>query len=396
MMENFVNLLNTQPSKTGEKQATETGDTAEVVAGFAALFINQMEAETPAVELSVGDGLEMPVEGAETEAAPVVLSQPQLSQAVLPDFGKAQPQETPAEPLSGGGKTLEPALEEAPVAPQSPQPQSPVAVQDFGKSPPLDVPGKSPETAPQIVPKPGKFQPLEVPPESAPMGTEKVEGGVQQEAPAVAEALTTLADAVPLRQLVRGDKRLSPKLQAIASDLLAVRTENVDSSTVSRAPAPMAEPMPQAVAVSEQTMRLEALTERFDQRVLSMVQRDEKVMKISLKPAALGRLTVVCREEGSGLSIEIHAQSNAVRELLAQQEDAVRRLMQEHDVELDSFSTLLDEGGGEYDRRFQQEREEKMAESSMGSGGIRPALNKEGNAHTVRFAARNGAVSWVA
>ena len=386
-MENFVNVLNAPAPDPGEKKALKTADDSEVVAGFATLFINQMETEIPVVEQSVVQGAEIPEEGADAETTHAAVT--------VPSFGKFQSLEMLAESKS--------TLDHAPVALQQQQnplslpsqDQLPVSVPESGSLQPLEMPVAEPGVAPQKVPKPGKFQPLEVSfkPETALVGSENIEGEGAKDVPVLEQALTTLADAVPLRQLVRGDKRLSPKLQAIASDLLAVRTENGADATMSRAPTAVAESMPLASTVSEQAIRLEALADRFDQRVLSMVHRDEKVMKISLKPAALGRLTVICREEGAGLSVEIHAQSNVVRELLAQQEDAVRRLMQDHDVELDSFSALLDENGGEDYRQFQQEQ---MPEPQSESDGIRPALNKEGNSHTVRFAARNGAVSWIA
>ncbi|MDZ8117286.1 flagellar hook-length control protein FliK [Pontiella agarivorans] len=165
----------------------------------------------------------------------------------------------------------------------------------------------------------------------------------------------------------------------------------VISDAITRAPVQQEVPVLQPSLVSEKTIRLEQLADRFDQRLLSMVQRNEKVMRITVHPATMGRLTVLCREENSKLSVEIVAQNSGVRELIAGQEGAVRRLMQEHSVELGSFDVLMDQGqsGG---RNFG---------SSPGSGhrearGTAPASNEEEELHAHRVMHKSGAVSLIA
>jgi flagellar hook-length control protein FliK len=88
-------------------------------------------------------------------------------------------------------------------------------------------------------------------------------------------------------------------------------------------------------------MKLEELTNRFDQHLLSQVRKNEKVTRITIQPASMGRMTVVCREENSALVVEVLTQSNNVRDLVAQQEAAVRTIMEKHNMELSQFDVSL-------------------------------------------------------
>jgi hypothetical protein len=105
----------------------------------------------------------------------------------------------------------------------------------------------------------------------------------------------------------------------------------------------------------------------------------------------MGRLTVLCREENSTLSVEIVAQTSGVRELIAGQEGAVRRLMQEHSVELGSFDVLMDQGqSGSRSFDSSPGSERRMAR------GTAPALNEEEDLHALRTMHKSGAVSLIA
>ncbi|QBG47371.1 flagellar hook-length control protein FliK [Verrucomicrobia bacterium S94] len=166
----------------------------------------------------------------------------------------------------------------------------------------------------------------------------------------------------------------------------------VPAESVSRASVPEEHALLQTGTVNEKTIRFEQLADQFDQRLLSMTQRNEKVMRITVQPATMGRVTVLCREENSKLSVEIITQSNGVRELIAGQEHAVRRLMQEHSVELGDFDVLMDQGKRE-SRNFYSGPESECRDGR----GTAPALNEEEEErHVLRVVHKSGAVSLIA
>ncbi len=161
----------------------------------------------------------------------------------------------------------------------------------------------------------------------------------------------------------------------------------VHSAESPRPPVQVETSVPQASPVNEKTVRLEELAERFDQRLLSMVLRNEKVMRITVQPATMGRLTILCTEENSTLSVEIVAQTSGIRDLIAGQEDAVRRLMQEHAVELGSFDVLLDQGQG--GSRY-------FGSRHWDGHGTAPASNEDGDPQPMQVVHKGGAVSLIA
>jgi flagellar hook-length control protein FliK len=152
-------------------------------------------------------------------------------------------------------------------------------------------------------------------------------------------------------------------------------------------------PVPGSADVDEQALKFDDLVERFDRRLLSMVQQGEKVMRITVQPAAMGRLTVSCTESNSGMSLEIVAQNSGVRDVIAQQEDAIRRLMQEHSVELGHFDVLLDEGSG---GQRQARGAEVQQVEQRAPRGIAPAVEQEGEPPAPRQKNKGGAVYLVA
>lgn len=165
----------------------------------------------------------------------------------------------------------------------------------------------------------------------------------------------------------------------------------VPLADVPRVAVPIEAPLLPANSVNETTVRLEELADRFDQRMLSMVQRSEKVTRITLSPATLGRLTVVCSQENSTMSVEIVAQTGGVRDLIAGQEEAVRRLMEAHAVELGSFDVMLDQGQGG-SRHFEKG---SWLEQQV-SGGTDPALIEDGDPQPLSAVRKSGAVSLMA
>lgn len=196
----------------------------------------------------------------------------------------------------------------------------------------------------------------------------------------------------PLRVLPR-PLEVEPQPAATAAEPVGVAPAQADSAP--RAPLAVQPemPLPQPGAVDERTVRFEELVERFDRRLLSMVQRNEKVTRITVQPASMGRLTVSCTEERSGLHIEIVAQSAGVREAIALQEDAIRRIMQEHSVELGGFDVLLDEGGGGRHRTPDGHEAAGLATAR----GTEPASNNDdGEPHAPQPKHKGGAVSLIA
>jgi flagellar hook-length control protein FliK len=143
----------------------------------------------------------------------------------------------------------------------------------------------------------------------------------------------------------------------------------------------------QANQVSEETIRLEALVDRFDQRMLSMVQRNDKVMRITVQPAAMGRLTVLCQQEDSTITVEIHAQNGAVQDLIAQQEDSVRSLMKANELELGKFDVFQDQGS---------DQQQGSLANPKGKRGMQPATTQEEELQESQSVSHNGALSWIA
>jgi flagellar hook-length control protein FliK len=105
----------------------------------------------------------------------------------------------------------------------------------------------------------------------------------------------------------------------------------------------------------------------------------------------MGKMTVLCREENASLTIEIHVQHPAVRELIARQEEDIRRVMQECNVAVGGFDVLMSEQHNEQ-RQSSFDRSDSRGEFH----GIAPASKEaEGVGETPVYFRRNAA-SWVA
>ena len=188
-------------------------------------------------------------------------------------------------------------------------------------------------------------------------------------------------------QLVAGierEKGLEPMVQPIDPGGQAVPTQPMPSGIM----------QPTASALTpnlEAVVRLEELTEKFDQRLLSMVQHNEKVMKITVMPEALGRVTVLCRQDKDSVSLEIHVQNQSVRDLIARQEEDIRRVMMDADVDLGGFDVMLG-----------QHRDDPRGAMSDGNAsasderGIAPALEEDEELEIVQVQRQKGSATWVA
>lgn len=220
------------------------------------------------------------------------------------------------------------------------------------------------------------------PPPSQPLS----EGGAE-------ELSDLLVPAVMVPASFRLESRPLPEVasEPVAPLVVLDGKEGAPQAVAPRVLSPVEMPLPNASLVDEKAVRLEELVDRFDQRVLSLVQRNETVTRITIRPATMGRLTILCREENATLSVEIVVQNHGVRELIAGQEDAVRRLMQAHSVELGSFNVQLDQrqsGGRSFGSRH---------EPAPSSGhGIAPATKENGDPSPVHAVHKGGVVSLIA
>jgi hypothetical protein len=145
--------------------------------------------------------------------------------------------------------------------------------------------------------------------------------------------------AKPLVGLVN-DKRS----MASASDLLSTvgaAERPVEGNRPGADPVVVAASRSAADAESK-SIQLEELATRFDRRLAAMVEKDQKVMKLTVEPPSLGKLTVTCRETPGGMQVEIQTQSLAVRQMLAQQEPNIRALFQEQGTVLQQFDVFCD------------------------------------------------------
>jgi flagellar hook-length control protein FliK len=117
---------------------------------------------------------------------------------------------------------------------------------------------------------------------------------------------------------------------------------------------------------------LQKLIDTFDRHMLSMVQQGDKMTRVTLNSREMGRLTVVCHEETSGLKIEIQAQNSAVQAALQRHETAVRQLLQAHGSAVGKFDVTCGDGRNTDPRRFGRGR---GFFEEFPDGGIEPACS---------------------
>ncbi len=132
--------------------------------------------------------------------------------------------------------------------------------------------------------------------------------------------------------------------------------------------------------------------ETMDRRILSMVQKGEQTMRLTLQPGNLGRLTLLCREDASALQIEIQTSSSMVQGLLQRHEGAVRELLQSQGTEVGQFDVTSDGGQGRSARQQSADEEERGFGSQFGSG-IETATSEEEDEGSAGIVKRTGTVS---
>lgn len=149
-------------------------------------------------------------------------------------------------------------------------------------------------------------------------------------------------------------------------------------------------------SVEARVSTLQDLVESLDRRILSMVHKGEQTMRLTLQPGNLGRLTLLCREDGAALQIEIQASNSTVQSLLQRQEGAVRELLQSHGSTVGQFDVTT--GGGQHGPSQQQQGagENDPARGSWFESGIGTASPEEDEEVPVAPAERIGTVSILA
>ncbi|MBN2164454.1 MAG: flagellar hook-length control protein FliK [Pontiellaceae bacterium] len=181
------------------------------------------------------------------------------------------------------------------------------------------------------------------------------------------------------------------KLEQKLTAPVSVESENTTQQTAPRPAGVMQPSVPVAVPNNETMVRIEELSEKFDQRLLSMVQRNEQVMKITVEPATLGKVTVLCKQEKDSVSVEIHVQNQGVRDLIARQENDIRRVLMESDIDMSGFDVML---GQQRDGR--DSSASGQGEFTQEARGIVPASEDDGDMEPVQNLRHKQAAKWVA
>ena len=152
----------------------------------------------------------------------------------------------------------------------------------------------------------------------------------------------------------------------------------------------------------EQEAKYKALVDSVDRRLVSMAQRDEGSMRLTINSGDLGRLTLACRTEGSVLQVQIQTANPEVQELLQRHEGVVRALLQQHGANLGQFEVTPDSSGNEDFARSDAQGNDGEDEDGNASGskslfmhGTSPASEVEEEV-LVQSRSRRGTVSFMA
>lgn len=176
-----------------------------------------------------------------------------------------------------------------------------------------------------------------------------------------AQVAQALSDSMPV-----GTRRVMQRGDMVSMEI-AGESGMAQGSVTTSGVTPAAQPV---FVASNSVIRFEDLMEKFDKQMLSMTERNDKSMVLTVEPAAFGRLTVTCREEGSRLMVEIQAENSAVRDALLRQEGSVRQILQENGIKMGQFDVSSDGGSSS---SYQSQDEQALSER-MGFG-ISPATN---------------------
>ncbi len=140
----------------------------------------------------------------------------------------------------------------------------------------------------------------------------------------------------------------------------------------------------------ERMEHMQTLVERFGDLLAGTLSAKGKAMTVRLVPAALGSLTLRCREEGGRLSVEIAAETREARMFLAEHAEEIRTVAQNNGYRLAHFDVFAQ--GEEAERRhFHARRQEgnggngdrggrsaKLAESAMAPELLEPLRAEPG------------------
>lgn len=196
----------------------------------------------------------------------------------------------------------------------------------------------------------------------------------------------------PLRMDLR--QRMNPK----KTDSTTIEIKPETSSSSQSAKLTSAKPeidVSHAKDMDERVVRFEELSKRFDKLLSSMVKQDKQAMRITIEPQNMGKVTILCREVNSKMTVEIFAENDVVKETLVRQEGAVRSLLNQSGVKLEQFDVAT--GGEEQARRRQKSwNAETAQQTSLKASGIGPADKGVEAVKPQQFIRTKSAVSLIA
>ena len=170
---------------------------------------------------------------------------------------------------------------------------------------------------------------------------------------------TSLAEALlQAQQLAKGAKTETGKTSVTESatpPLANTTSQPATSALIEQPESPVDTATPMATTTlapatpAHPPMDAQMLREKFDMLVMSAMKATHHEIRIQLEPLALGRLTLECRETQQGMDLSINTQSTAIRNLLAEQEQALRQALESQGLQLGQFSVACQ------DRQQQQQ-----------------------------------------
>lgn len=304
---------------------------------------------------------EPPAPAVEPESAPAtaVPAAPEL-RILRPGLPSAAPMSQPAPDSAAPAKEVAAVVpSEGLVAVKEPVAQRPVVLPAALGAPAVEF---FKESLPGPV-RPGPALPVQGSPE--PVAGDAAKAGVPERAASgEGPAVRLMVETVAVQDAER--KRTSRTLMELPAGRGPAAVETVRSGVMT----PAASGAAAASAGESRAADLQKMLDTFDRHLLSLVKPGEKMTRVTLNSREMGRLTVVCREEATGLKIEIQAQSAAIQAALQRHEPAVRQLLQAHGSAVGKFDVTCDDGRGADSRR---EGRERLFAGEVPEDGIEPA-----------------------
>lgn len=117
--------------------------------------------------------------------------------------------------------------------------------------------------------------------------------------------------------------------------------------------------------------RLNDLADRLDKHVLDLISSNNKSMIIRLVPANLGRIELRCSNDNGSLQVQAFVENSNVRDLLSNQVNSLKDIIQNAGFRLDQFDVRThDDGRGARDKRFEKESDDPLGR--LADEGFRP------------------------